>query len=56
MDGKLLMKLERDFCKDVDVIIVETTALAAAGKTEKAFELLNVIEKQTRVGAGSKNN
>lgn len=55
MDGKLLMKLEKDFCKEVDLVLKETSLLASQDNTEKAFELLGVIEKQTRVGAGKNN-
>lgn len=52
MDGQLEMKLEKDFCKEVDAVIEQTTLLASQGQTQKAFEHLLLLEKQTRTGAG----
>ncbi|KIP12555.1 hypothetical protein PHLGIDRAFT_97969 [Phlebiopsis gigantea 11061_1 CR5-6] len=41
-------KQEKDFTKEVDVILLETKTLAEAGQLQEAVDKLMVLEKQTR--------
>lgn len=50
MEGRLELKLEKDFCIEVDTAIHESLQLTDFAK---AFESLLSLEKQTRVGAGT---
>jgi 26S proteasome regulatory subunit N5 len=55
MEGKL-EKMERDWTKEVDEALVQTSKVAQAGNLTQAIDTLSVLEKQTRTSADLSSN